>query len=69
MNTTQKAVEQAIKDGYTAIETFAGPLSLNDWLELTSLTNVHYEAGRIVTDWLPSILEKGKLERCVFTLL
>ena len=66
--TIQEAVKQAQAAGYTGIETFMGPLTLDNWLELTSLKNISYENGKLVTNWLPSILERGELERLTFIL-
>lgn len=66
--TKHKAVEKAMSEGYRYIVTFGGKLHLTDWLEMTCLENVTYENGRIVSPWLKSILEPGKMERAVFEL-
>ena len=68
MTTPKNAVEQARAAGYTSIKTFMGDLSLTDWLEMTSLKEIEYKDGNFYTPWLPSILERGKMERGVFTL-
>jgi len=61
-------VQKALDDGYTTINTFFGPLPLTEWLNLTSLTEITYENGRLLSAWLPSILQPGFMERAVFEL-
>lgn len=61
-------VQKALDDGYTVINTFMGPLPLTDWVKMTSLTEIFYDNGRLVSAWLPSILHRGQMERAVFEL-
>jgi hypothetical protein len=54
--------------GFNFIETFLGDVTLEFWAEISTLKDLSLENGRIVSEWLPSILEKGMMERLVFIL-
>jgi hypothetical protein len=65
---TKRATQQARAAGFSYVITLAGKIHLDDFLAITSHQKLTFEAGKLISPWLPSILHPGNFERLVFEL-